>query len=141
MIKISLFLLHKKVFPYEYRNDWEKFNETSIPGKDDFYSNLNMEDITSSDYAHANRVCNDFEIKNLGGYHDLYDQCDTLHDTLLNLRTLEIYELDPAKFPSAPRLAWQAALKKTKIKFGLSTDINMLLMIEKGIREGICHSI
>ena len=54
---------------------------------------------------------------------------------------LEIYELDPAKFPSAPRLAWQAALKKTKIRFGLSTDINMLLMIEKGIREGICHSI
>ena len=90
MIKISLFLLYKKVFPYEYRNDWEKFNETSIPGKDDFYSHLNMEDITSSDYAHANRVCNDFEIKNLGEYHDLYDQCDTLHDTLLNLRTLEI---------------------------------------------------
>ena len=93
MIKIILFLLYKKVFPYEYRNDQEKFNETSIPEKDDFYSHLNMEDITSSDYANTNRVCNDFEIKNLGEYHDLYNQCDTLHDTLLYLRTLKIYVL------------------------------------------------
>ena len=61
------------------------------------------------------------------------------------LRTLEIcfkiYELDPAKFLSAPGLAWQAALKKTKVKLDLLTDIDMLLMVEKGIRGGICHSI
>ena len=54
---------------------------------------------------------------------------------------LEIYELDPAKFLSASELAWQEALKKTKVKLDLSTDINMLLMVEKGIRGGICHSI
>ena len=53
----------------------------------------------------------------------------------------EIYELDPAKFLSAPGLAWQAALKKTKVKLDLLTDIDMLLMVEKGIRGGICHSV
>ena len=61
------------------------------------------------------------------------------------LRTLEIClkicELDSAKFLSAPELAWQAALKKTKVKLDLSTYINMLVMVEKDIRGGICHSI
>ena len=54
---------------------------------------------------------------------------------------LKIYELDLAKFLSAPRLAWQAAFKKTKVKLGLLTDIDMLLMIEKGTKGRICHSI
>ena len=53
----------------------------------------------------------------------------------------EIYELDPSKFLSVSELAWQAALKKTKIKLDILTDIDMLLMVEKGIRERICHSI
>ena len=54
---------------------------------------------------------------------------------------LEIYELDPVKFLSAPRLAWQAALKKTTVKLDLLTDIDTLLTVEKGVRGGICHSI
>ena len=54
---------------------------------------------------------------------------------------LKIYQLDPAKFFSAPGLAWQAALKKTEVKLELLTDIDMLLMIEKGIRGGICNAI
>ena len=61
------------------------------------------------------------------------------------LRTLEIcFELDepdPAKFLSAPGLAWQAALKKAKVKLDLLTHIYMLLMVQKGTRGGICHSI
>ena len=140
-----ILLLRKGIYPYEYMNDWEKFNETLLPEKEDFYSNLNMEDITDADYAHAKIVCKDFEIKNLGEYHDLYVQSNTLllADVFENFRNmcLEIYELDPAKFLSAPGLAWQAALKKTKVKLDLLTDIDMLLMVEKGIRGGICHSI
>ena len=58
-------------------DDWEKFNET-LPEKEDFYSNLNMEDITDAGYVYAKRVCKNFEIKNLGEYHDLYVQNDTL---------------------------------------------------------------
>ena len=77
--------------------------------KTDFYSHLNMEDITDANYAHVKRVCKDFEIKTLGEYHDFYVQSDTLllADVFQNFRNtcLEIYELDPVKFLSAPRLA------------------------------------
>ena len=55
-----------------------KFNETTLPGKEEFYSNLNMEDITEADYIHAKRVCKEFEIKNVGEYHDLHLKTDTL---------------------------------------------------------------
>ena len=65
-----ILLLRKGVCPNDYMDDWEKFNETSLPEKEDFYSHLNMIDITDADYAPAKRVCKDFEIKNLGVYHE-----------------------------------------------------------------------
>ena len=68
-ISKSILLLRKRVHPYEFMDDWEKFNETTLPEKEDFYSNLNMEDITGAGYMHGKRVCKDFEIKNLGEYH------------------------------------------------------------------------
>ena len=77
-----------------------------------------MEKTTDADYAHAKRVCKHFEIKNLGGYHDFYVQSDTLLLTgvIENLKyCLAIYELEPAKFFSAPGLGWQAALKNIKV--------------------------
>ena len=49
-------LLPKVVYSYEYMDDWEKFNETSWLGKEDFYSHLNMEDITDADYAHTKNI-------------------------------------------------------------------------------------
>ena len=58
-----ILLLQKGVYPYEYMDDWEKFNETTLPEKEDFYSHLNIEDISDADYAHAKRVCKDFKIK------------------------------------------------------------------------------
>ena len=99
---------------------WEKFNETSSLEKEDFYSHLNMEDITDAEYAHTKRVCKDFEIKKLGEYHDLHVQSYTLllTDVFENFRnmSLKIHELDPAKFLSAPGLAWQAAVKRSRYK-------------------------
>ena len=77
-----------------------------------------MEETTDADYAHAKRVCKDFEIKNLGEYHDFYVQSNAflLTGVFENLKyCLEIYELEPAKFFSAPGLGWQAALKKAKV--------------------------
>ena len=71
-------LLRKVVDLYEYMDEWEKFSESSLPEKDDFYSNLNMENNTDADYNHGKRVCNVFEIKNLGEYHGLYLNSDTL---------------------------------------------------------------
>ena len=53
-------------------DEWEKCNETTLPEKEDFYSNLNMEYNTDADYMHAKRICKDFKIKHLGEYHDLY---------------------------------------------------------------------
>ena len=104
-----------------------------------------MEDITDADYAYVERICKDFEINNLGEYHDLYVQSDTflLADIFENFRNmcLKIYELDPVKVLSAPGFAWQAALKSTKIILDLLTTIHMLLMVEKVIRGEICHSI
>ena len=90
-------------------DDWEKFNKTTLPEKEEFYSNLNMEDITDADYMHAKRVCKDFEIKNLAEYHNLYLKSDTslLADAFESFRKmcLKIYYLDPVKFLSAPGLA------------------------------------
>ena len=89
--------------------EWEKFNETTLPEKEEFYSNLNMEDITDADYMHVKRVCKGLEIKNLGEYYDLYLKNDTLllADVFENFRKicLKIYHLDPAKFLSPPGLA------------------------------------
>ena len=61
-----ILLLRKGVYPYEYMDDWEKFNETTLPKNKEFYANLNMEDITDANYMHDKRVCKDFEMKNLG---------------------------------------------------------------------------
>ena len=138
-------LLRKGVCPYEYVDNCEKFDETSLPNKEDFYSNLDMEDINDIDYRHANNVFKRFELENLGQYHDLYVQSDTLllADVFENFRDMyiKVYELDPAHFLSLPGLARQACLKKTNIELELLTDYNMLLMIEEGIRGGICYSV
>ena len=95
-------------------DNWERFHETSQPDKK--ASKLNLEDITDKDYEHAQKVWEVFEIKNLGDNHDLYFKSDTLFlaDVFENFRDkcIEIYELDPAHFLSALRLAWQACLKK-----------------------------
>ena len=100
-------LLRKGVYPHEYMEDWEKFNEKTLPKKEEFYSNLNMEDITDSVYMHAQSDCKNFEIKGLGKYHDLYFKSDTLlsADIFENFRKmyLKIYHLDPVKYLSAPR--------------------------------------
>ena len=139
-----ILLLRKGVYPYEYKDNWERFNETSLPNKESFYSNLNMENIDDIDYIHGNNVFKKFKLKNLGEYHDLYVQSDTLllADVFENFRNtcIKVYELDPAHILSLPRLAWQACLK-TNIKLELLTDYDMLLMVEEGIRGGICHSI
>ena len=104
-----------------------------------------MENIEDIDYRHGNNVFKRFKLKNLGEYHDLYVQSDTLllPDVFENFRNkcLEVHELDPAHFLSLPGLVWQACLKKTSLKLELLTDYDMLLMVEEGIRGGICHSI
>ena len=128
-----ILLLRIGVYPYEYMDSWERFHETSLPSKEDFYSNLNMENIHDIYYRHGNNVLKRFEFETLGQYHDLYVQSDTLllADAFENFRDMCIkqYEPDPAHFLSLPGLAWQAFLKKTNIELELLTDYDMLLMV------------
>ena len=98
-------------------DDWEKFSETILPEKEDFYSQVNMEDITDAGYTHRKRVCKDFEIKCFGEYDNLQVQSDKLllADAFENFQIicLEIYKLDSAGFLTTPGLAQQAAIKMT----------------------------
>ena len=122
-------------------NSPEKLKETKLPPKEAFYSRLNDEDISDENYAHARKVWEPFEMKNLEDYHNLYNQVDVLllADVFENFRDICIknYKLDPAHYYTAPGLAWDAALKVTKVELELLSDIYMLLMVEKGIRGGV----
>ena len=126
-------------------DSWERFDERSLSDKEAFYSSLNMEDITDADQRHAKRVFKNLTNKNLGDCHDLHVQSDTLllADVFENFtnKCIEIYELDPAHYLSTTGLAWQPCLKKTEVRLELLTNADMLLMVEKGIRGGICHAI
>ena len=95
-------------------DDWEKFNETTLPEKEYFYSHLNMDDITDADYAHAKRVCEDFEIKHLGEYHDLNVPSDTLllADVLENSRNMCINRINKISFSS--RISMASSFKNIK---------------------------
>ena len=128
-IKKFLLLLKKGVYPYEYMNNWNKFDETELPTIDKFYSKLNLENICKEDHKHAQNVWNTFNIKNLGEYHDLYVQSDTtqLADIFEQFRTLCLneYKLDPAYFCTTPGLAFEACLKMNNVKLELLTDIDV----------------
>ena len=112
---------------------WERFNETSSHHQEAFYSSLNMENIADVDYRHTKRVFKNLNNKNLGDYHDLYVQSDTLMlaDVVENFRNkcIEIYELDSAHFLSAPGLAWQNCLKKSEVKLELLSENDLLSMV------------
>ena len=137
-------LLGKGYYSYEDADSCGKFDETAILSKEVFYSELNLEGISDADYAHVQKVWEIFEIKIFGEYHNLYSQSDTLllADVFESFRDkcIEIYDLDPANILTAAGLVWQPCLKDSKVELELLTDINMLLMVEKGIRGGICQA-
>ena len=134
-------LARKGVYPYEYMDSLEKLKETTLPPKEAFYSRLNDGGISDEDYAHAQKVWKTFKMKYFKDYHELYNKVDVLllADVFENFRNicLKNYELDPAHYYTAPGLAWDAALKVTDVNLELLSDIDMLLMVEKGIRGGV----
>ena len=105
-----ILILRKGIYLYEYMDSWERFDETSLHDEEAVYSSLNMENITVVNYKHAKRVFKNLNKKNLGDYDDLSVRGSLLlADVFENFRNkcIEIYELDPAHFLSAPELAWQ----------------------------------
>ena len=140
-----ILLLRKGVYPYEYVDSWERFNETALPYKHFFHGELKLEDITHKDYTHAQKVFKQLKLKNLM----IIKTCmfkPIYYCLLMYLKTLEtnflIYmNLILLIFCLPPRLPWQACLKRTEVKLELLTDIDILLMVEKGTRGGIYHAI
>ena len=143
--KIDL-VSRKGVYPYEFMDDFEKFKKQSLPKKTSFFSRLTQKKVSDEDFEHAQRVWKEFELKNMGDFHDLYLKTDVLllADVMENFRKLceKHYELDPAHFFTVPGMAWDAMLKMTKVDLELLEEgqIDMLLMIEKGIRGGISNA-
>lgn len=135
-------LTRKGVYPYDYMNCIERYAEKNLPSVDDFYNSLNNENISSSDYQHAQLVWSEFKIKNLGEYTDLYLKTDVLllTDIFENFRNTSKlhYQLDPAFYVTAPSLSFDAMLLKTGIKLELIDDLAIIRMIQDGIRGGIC---
>ena len=138
-------LIRKGIYPYEYMDSLDKFEETSLPPAKHFYSNLNLSGVSDGDYEHACSVWREFGIRNMGEYHNLYLRTDVI--LLVNVFEsfrrvcLENCGLDPSHFYTAPGLAWKACLKKTGIRLELLLDPDMLLMFERGIRGGIMQSV
>ena len=134
-------LKRKGVYPYEWLDSVERLEETQLPSKDAFFSQLNGEGISDKDYKHAQKVWKAFGMKSMRDYHELYNKTDVLLLSIVfeNFRKLckKNYKLDPCWYYTAPGLAWDACLKLTDIKLELLTDPDMLLMFEKGVRGGV----
>ena len=144
-------MIRKGVYPCEYMDGWKKFEETSLPPKNAFYSRLNMKGISDQDHEHVQQVWNIMEKRTLRCFHDTYLKIDVLllADVFEAFRSksLKNYKLDPAHFYTTPGLAWQALIKTVayycehekrrkecelspdKFRLELLTDIDMLLMV------------
>ena len=135
-------MARKGVYPYDYMDCFDKFNE-KLPTKENFFSIMNNEHISNKDYKHAKTVWKTFKLKTMGEYHDLYLKSDILllADVFENFRKtcLEYYKLDPCHYFTSPGLSWDAMLKMTNIKLELMIDIDMFQFIEKGMRGGISY--
>ena len=134
-------LKQKGFYPYEYMDSIEKLKDPKPPPQKAFYSKLSGKGINNYNYNHVLNVWKTFKMKSLKEYHEVYNITDVLllADIFENFRDLCLknYGLDPAHYYTAPGLAWDAMLKITKINLELLSDVDKLLMVEKGIRGGI----
>ena len=147
-------LKQKGDYPYEYMNSFKRFDEDKLPARKYFFSSTKKEKIDNDgkisdghlsieDYLMSQKICNKFEMKNMGDYHDHYLKKDVLLLADIFERfistCLKYYELDPCNYFSSPGLSWDAMLKKTKIESEKISDIDKYLFIEKGTRGGVSY--
>ena len=133
--------MQKSFFPYEYIDDFTRYDETLLPKRKYFYSNLSMNTISKEEYKFAKNLWKIFEMKNLGEYSDFYNLLDTslLADAFQKFRKVMkmTHGLESCHFFSIPGLTLYAALKYTNVKLEMIKDVDMYQMLEKGIRGGI----
>ena len=127
-------------------DSWERFNETTLPNKKAFYSKLYLEDIADEDYIHAQKVFEEFKLKNICSISMIYmfkaiHYCLKMYFKILEVNVLNYMNLILLIFLPAPGLVWQAYLKKERVKSELLTNNDMLMMVEKGIRGGIYPAV
>ena len=137
-------LTEKGVYPYDYMNSFDKFNDEHLPSKEQFYSRLTEEDLTNDDYNKAKQIWKHFGIKSMGDYHDLYLKTDVLllTDVFENFRDmcLSYYGLDPVYYYTLPNFAFDAMLKLIGIEIDLVYNQEMYEMIEAGLRGGMTQT-
>jgi hypothetical protein len=136
-------LIRKGIYPYEYMDGLYRFEETSLPPIEKFYSNLKMDTVKKEDYEFAQTIWKEFNCQTLGDYHDLYLKTDVLlladvFENFIQL-CLKEYKLDPTHYVSLPSFSLDAGLKFTHVKIELYHEgqEDMYTMMEKGIRGGI----
>ena len=131
----------KGVYPYEYMDSLDRFDETQLPPKESFHSSLSDESISDQDYKHAQQVWDTFNCATLGDYHDIYLETDVLllADVFENFRkaAMATYGLDPALYYTLPGYSWDCLLKLSNIELEQITEPDMYLFNEKGLRGGI----
>ena len=137
----SKLLQRKGCYPYEYMDSWKRFNEKELPHIEHFHSMTKDANVDVADYKYAQKIFRHFKCENLGMFHDLY----LLTDVILLACVFEsfrdmafsYYKLDPVHYMSLPGLAFDAALKMSKVQLELFTDVNMYEFIESGMRGGV----
>ena len=141
-ISIHLGLVRRKgVYPYDYMDSFDRFEETALPSQDSFFSKLSGSPYSDSEYTHATRVCDAFGCETIADYHDIYLQLDVLMltDFLEKVRKtcLDFYKLDPLHYNTTLGLAWDAALRISRGDLLLIADKDMYHFVENSIRGGI----
>ena len=140
--KLSL-MSQKGVYPYDYTDCFEKFNQTELSTTNEFFSVLNDQHITNREYDHTRKVWETFNLKNMGEYHDLYLKSDVLllADVFESFRKicLQYCKSDPCHYFTSPGLSRSAMLKMTNIELELMTNVDMFQFIEQGMRKGVSY--
>lgn len=138
--KLTDLCMCKGTYCYDYFDSYDKFNETSLPSKDDFFSTLRNEGIADENYTHAKKVWDVGKCCNLGDFHDIYLLCDTaiLADVFTCFRKSlkNSYQLDPINYITLPSFAFDAALLQSGVELELMHCPEMVEMMEKSIRGG-----
>ncbi|VVC38659.1 Ribonuclease H-like domain [Cinara cedri] len=139
------YVTQKGFYPFEYTDSLEKLDEPSLPPKEGFYNRLLEAHIKDENYKYAERVWEHFGFKTLGEYSDRYMKVDVmlLCDVFENFRNLSMdtYGVDLNYYYTAPGMAFDCALKITKVELELLPDYNEVIMMEAGTRSGLTQAV